>query len=233
VGSVTYATRAFYRAVRSHSANPMLPAATLREAEQHLSRRDRRLAQLIQANGPCTLGRSRRDPFHVLCRSIIGQQLSLKAADTIQARIAAAVRAGTKFMPGHFLDAEPELLRGAGLSRAKCRWLIALAQAVHGGELDFRKLRRMDDETAITTLDALPGIGRWTAEMFMIFALDRLDIFSMGDVGLRRSLDKLHNCGVKLDDDKALKITRRWAPYRSVASWYLWRMVDGDSDSWG
>ena len=106
----------------------MLPAATLREAEQHLSRRDRRLAQLIQANGPCTLGRSRRDPFHVLCRSIIGQQLSLKAADTIQARIAAAVRAGTKFMPGHFLDAEPELLRGAGLSRAKCRWLIALAQ---------------------------------------------------------------------------------------------------------
>lgn len=136
-------------------------------------------------------------------------------------------------MPGHFINAEYELLRSAGLSGAKCRWLIALAQAVHSDELDFRKLRRMDVETAITTLDALPGIGRWTAEMFMIFALDRLDLFSMDDVGLRRSLDKLHNRGVKLDDNEAFKITRRWAPYRSVASWYLWRMVDGDSDSWG
>ncbi len=210
----------------------MIPVATLREAEQHLSRRDRRLARLIQVHGPCTLGRSRRDPFHVLCRSIIGQQLSLKAADTIQARVATAVLAGAKFMPGHFIDVEYELLRSAGLSGAKCRWLIALAHAVHNGELDFRKLRRMDDETAIATLDALPGIGRWTAEMFMIFALDRLDLFSMGDVGLRRSLDKLHNRGVKLGDDDALRITARWAPYRSIASWYLWRMVDGGSDSW-
>lgn len=210
----------------------MIPVATLRAAEQYLSRRDRRLQRLIEARGPCTLGRRRRDPFHVLCTSIIGQQLSIKAADTIRARVADVVQAGSKFTPRDFIAAEHELLRSAGLSEAKCRWLVALAQAVHCDVLNFRELRRMDDEAAIATLDSLPGIGRWTAEMFMIFALDHLDIFSMGDVGLRRSLDRLHNHGKKLDDESTLKITRRWGPYRSVASWYLWRMADGDSDAW-
>lgn len=210
----------------------MIDSQTLRRAETHLARRDRRLARLIRAHGPCTLGRRRRDPFHVLCSSIISQQLSTRAADTIQARVAAAVLAGARFMPEHFIDAEYELLRAAGLSAAKARWLVALAQAVHRGELDFRRLRRLDDEAAIAALDALPGIGRWTAEMFLIFALDRLDIFSLGDVGLRRSLNALYNAGEKLDDDDALAITARWKPYRSVASWYLWRMVDGDVGIW-
>jgi DNA-3-methyladenine glycosylase II len=219
----------------------MIPAATLRAAEAHLSRRDKKLAALIERYGPCTLGRRRRDPFHVLCSSIIGQQLSVKAADTIQARVATAVLAGARFMPAHFIDAEFELLRACGLSNAKSRWLIAIAQAVHRGEFSFAKLRRMDDETAIETLDALPGIGRWTAEMFLMFALDRLDIFSLGDLGLRRGLNQLHGRKIfsddsvkfeKLDDDATLKIAARWAPYRSIASWYLWRIVDGDSGSW-
>ena len=214
----------------------MIPLDTLRQAELHLARRDRRLADLIAAHGPCTLGRKRREPFHVLCSSIIGQQLSIKAADAIQARVAAAVLDGmpemTGFLPAHFIDTDHERLRSCGLSNAKARWLVALAQAVHTGELDFRKLRRMDDEAAIASLDALPGIGRWTAEMFLMFALDRIDLFSLGDVGLRRSIDKLYNAGEKLDEDATLKITARWAPYRSVASWYLWRMVDGDNNTW-
>jgi DNA-3-methyladenine glycosylase II len=90
-------------------------------------------------------------------------------------------------------------------------------------------LRKLDDETALEILDALPGIGRWTAEMFLIFAMDRLDIFSMGDVGLRNGLNRLHNRGEKLDDAATLVLTARWAPYRSVASWYLWRVTDGDA----
>lgn len=210
----------------------MIPSERLREAEQHLRRRDRRLARLMDAHGPCTLGRRRRDPFHVLCSSIIGQQLSVKAADTIQARVAAAVFADKCFTPAHFVDAEHEHLRACGLSNAKARWLRALAQAADDGSLDFRKLRRLSDDDAVAALDSLPGIGRWTAEMFLIFAMDRLDIFSMGDVGLRRSLDRLHNGGEKLEDEATLALTARWAPYRSVGSWYLWRMVDGDSGTW-
>ena len=84
------------------------------------------------------------------------------------------------------------------------------------------------EQAALEALDALPGIGRWTAEMVLMFALHRLDIFSMGDVGLRRSINRLYNNGDALDEEQTLAITDRWAPYRSVACWYLWRMIDGD-----
>jgi DNA-3-methyladenine glycosylase II len=198
----------------------------LAEAVAHLRRRDRKLARLIDRHGPCTLGGARRDPFHILCSSIISQQLSSRAADTIQARVAATVRAGARFQPAHFLTAEAEALRGCGLSNAKAKWLKAAAEVNHADPAWFRKLRQLDDEPAIEMLDALPGIGRWTAEMFLIFALGRLDIFSLGDAGLRRGLNLLHNKGEKLDDEASLAITARWAPYRSVGSWYLWRMAD-------
>ena len=210
----------------------MIKPEILRAAEAHLRRRDKRLAKLIDAHGPSTLGAKRRDPFHVLCGSIIGQQLSSKAADTIQARIAVALGAGATFAPAHFLATEHEYLRGCGLSNAKARWLKALAEAAHGGTLSFKALRKLDDEAAIELLDALPGIGRWTAEMFLIFALDRIDIFSLGDVGLRNALDRIHNGGEKLDTETTLAITARWAPYRSVGSWYLWRLTDGDIATW-
>lgn len=204
----------------------MIKPETLREAEAYLRRRDRKLAALIDTHGPAHLGRRRRDPFHVLCGSIISQQLSTKAADTIQARVAAATGAGSRFTPAHLLGVAHDQLRACGLSNAKAMWLRALAEATHTGALDFRALRKLDDEAAIERLDALPGIGRWTAEMFLIFALDRLDIFSLGDVGLRNGLNRLHNGGAPLDLDAVLAITARWAPYRSVGSWYLWRLGD-------
>lgn len=210
----------------------MLKPDTLRAAEAHLSRCDRRLGQVIARVGPCQLGRRRRDPFHVLCTSIISQQLSTKAADTIQSRVATAVMAGARFMPSHFIEAEFELLRAAGLSTSKARWLTEIARRVHEGEFSFAQLKRLDDEAAIAALDALPGIGRWTAEMYLIFALDRLDLFAMDDVGLRRAVDRLYNGGAKLDEDATRAITERWAPYRSVASWYLWRTIDGDAANW-
>jgi DNA-3-methyladenine glycosylase II len=250
--------------LRRHLRPPttVIKPETLRAAEAHLKQRDRKLARVIEAYGPCTLGSKRRDPFHVLCGSIISQQLSVKAADTIQARVAAAVLATVAadaaaggapavvgeaiqtlvFTPGHFLGVDHEQLRACGLSNAKARWLRALAEATHSGSFSFARLRRMDDEAAIEALDALPGVGRWTAEMFAIFALDRIDIFSMGDVGLRNALNRLHGRRIRsengkpaherLDDEAVLKRTARWAPYRSVASWYLWRMSDGDNNSW-
>ena len=241
----------------------MIRPAVLRAAEAHLKLRDRKLARVIEVVGPCTLGSRKRDPFHVLCGSIISQQLSIKAADTIQARVAAAVLSTIAvdaaadgavvvadkavktlvFAPGHFLDIDHARLRACGLSNAKAKWLKAIAELTDNGSFSFAKLRRMDDEAAIEALDALPGIGRWTAEMFAIFALDRIDLFSLGDVGLRNGMNRLHGKRIgtqangkpiheKLDDEATLRRAARWAPYRSVASWYLWRLSDANSGSW-
>lgn len=214
----------------------MIPTQTLRDAEVHLRKKDRKLARLIEQAGPCTLGQKASDPFHVLCGSIISQQLSIKAADTIQARVVQLVSGDSApvevFAPGHFLGVAHEELRGTGLSNSKARWLVGIAQAVHSGALSFAALHDLDDTMAIEALDALPGVGRWTAEMMLIFALDRLDVFSLGDVGLRRSINQIYNKGEKLDDEATLKLSARWAPYRSVASWYLWRRIDADVGTW-
>jgi DNA-3-methyladenine glycosylase II len=204
-----------------------MTSTDLLAAEQQLCRADKTLARLIRRHRPCTLGTTRRDPFHVLCSSIISQQLSSKAADTIQKRLMQALGARKWLRPGQIIATDHDRLRGCGLSNAKARWLRTLAQQVDSGEFSFARLRRMEDEAAIAALDALPGIGRWTAEMYLIFALDRPDIFAMDDVGLRRAVDQLYGSGTRLDDAATLAITQKWAPYRSVASWYLWRLTDG------
>lgn len=195
-------------------------------------RADPVLARLIRKHRPCTLTASKRDPFHVMCSSIISQQLSVKAADTIQARVMAKAGEPKRLKPEQILGIPHEDLRACGLSNAKASWLRSISTQVHSGEFSFRRLKQMNDEDAVAALDALPGVGLWTAEMYLIFALHRLDIFSMGDVGLRRSVDRLYNGGRKLSDAKTLKITQPWAPYRSVASWYLWRLIDGDDQTW-
>ncbi len=200
-------------------------------AEKFLARRDPVMKKLIAAHKPCTLVGAQRDPFHVLCTSIISQQLSVKAADTIQNRVMTLVGAKKNLKPAHIIAAEHDDLRASGLSHAKARWLRTLSEQVRDGTFSFTRLKRMDDADALEALDALPGIGRWTAEMYLIFALHRLDIFAMDDVGLRRSINKLYNNGEALDEEETLAITDRWAPYRSVASWYLWRMIDGDIQS--
>ena len=196
------------------------------EARSYLLACDRRLAPVIAAAGPCTLGLRRADPFHVLCSSIISQQLSTKAADTIQGRVHALVGCDKRLQPDHLLSVAAEELRACGLSNAKAKWLQAIARQTASGEFSFARLKKMDDEAAIEALDALPGIGRWSAEMFLMFALGRRDIFSLGDAGLRRGVNLIYNQGAKLDDDATLEITARWAPHRSVASWYLWRALD-------
>lgn len=206
-------------------------AADIAAAEKFLARRDPVMKKLIATYKPCTLVGAQRDPFHVLCTSIISQQLSVKAADTIQKRVTTHVGAKKNLKPLHIIEAEHDDLRACGLSHAKARWLRALSEQVHDGTFSFSKLKRMEDAAAIEALDALPGIGRWTAEMYLIFALHRLDIFAMGDVGLRRSINRLYNDGDALDEEETLAITDRWAPYRSVASWYLWRVIDGDIQS--
>ena len=204
----------------------MIDADTLRAAEAYLRRRDRKLGRVIEHHGICGLGGKRRDPFHVLTTSIISQQLSTKAADTIQGRVHAAVGTRKWLKPQHLLDISHEELRACGLSNAKAKWLKALAARTNSGEFSFARLRQLDDEAAIEVLDELPGIGRWTAEMMLIFALGRADVFSLGDAGLRRAVNLLYNDGEPLDEDQTLEVAARWAPYRSVASWYLWRSLE-------
>jgi len=207
-------------------------AATLRLAESRLSGADPVMARLIARHGPCQLGTRRRDPFHTLCTSIISQQLSTKAADTIQARVHRLLGARPHLKPAHFANAEHAALRACGLSNAKARWMVEIARRTREGEFSFRRLVRLDDEAAIELLDALPGIGRWSAEMYLIFALNRLDIFAMDDAGLRRGVNRLYGSGRKLGDRRTLAIARTWAPYRSVASWYLWRLGNEEPANW-
>ncbi len=184
------------------------------------------MARLVQKHGPCTLGQKKRDPFHTLAVSIISQQLSSKAADTIASRVEALIGSKGRMTHKHFKKVTLEQLRGCGLSNSKAKWLTAIADAVRTGALSFPKVAKMSDSEAIRTLDALPGIGQWTAEMFLIFAMDRLDVFSMGDVGLRRAVNQLYNGGRKLSDRRTEELVDRWSPYRSVACWYLWRVTD-------
>jgi DNA-3-methyladenine glycosylase II len=209
----------------------MIDPATLEAAERHLARNCAVMKKLIRKHGPCTLHSRKRDPFNTLCSAIISQQLSTKAADTIQGRVIALVGVRGKLTPAGLLSVTPEALRACGLSNAKAKWLRALAEKTASGELNFRSLLKMDDEAAIETLDALPGIGRWTAEMYLMFAMGRVDLFSLGDVGLRRGVDIHFNQGKKLDEDATLAIVERWSPYRTIACWYLWRSQDGPADA--
>lgn len=217
----------------------MIPTKTLRTAEAHLAAADPVMAKLIAQYGPSSLGRKKRDPFHVLCASIIGQQLSAKAADTIQKRVATLLGAPMDgFEHGHFANTTQEALRACGLSNAKAKWLLELAQRQSDGRFDANALATLDDAALTAELDALPGIGLWTAEMMLIFAFDRLDVFSLGDVGLRNAVNALYGGKdrqgkpKKLDDRKTLKIAAKWSPYRSVACWYLWRGIDGEIGTW-
>lgn len=200
-------------------------------AAAHLKRADPVMKRLITEVGAHSLGAKKRDHFHILCTSIISQQLSVKAADTIQKRVHARVGAKKHLKPEHFLAIAAEELRACGLSNGKAKWLKGISEAVESGVFSFTKLKKMPDEEAIEALDALPGIGRWTAEMFLIFALDRPDIFSMGDVGLRNAINRYYNKGKPLNDARTLKLTAQWAPWRSVACWYLWRSVDGEIEN--
>jgi DNA-3-methyladenine glycosylase II len=202
-----------------------IDAGVIRLAEKHL-RRDVIMGRLVDRHGPCTLGAKKRDPFHTLCVSIISQQLSSKAAETIASRVEALIGSKGRMTHAHFKKVTHDELRTCGLSNSKAKWLAAIADAARSGDLSFPKIAKMTDREAIATLDALPGIGQWTAEMFLIFALDRLDVFSMGDVGLRRAINKLYNDGRKLSDRRTEELVERWSPYRSVACWYLWRSGD-------
>jgi DNA-3-methyladenine glycosylase II len=192
-----------------------------RKAQRHLSRRDPVLKRLIGLVGPCTLHYD-SDYFASLARAIIAQQISTKAANSIRARVVETLgRGGLK--PKAILRTSTEALRAAGLSTAKERSLRDLAEKVHSGEVPLDKLDEWDDEEVIAHLIPVRGIGRWTAEMFLIFSLGRLDVLPVNDFGLRASVKKQYGLAEPPLKDELTRLAEPWRPYRSIATWYFWR----------
>jgi DNA-3-methyladenine glycosylase II len=196
---------------------------SIRRAERRLAAADPIMKRLIGAHGHCPLAAREYAPFHMLANSIISQQLSTRAAAAIKQRLAAVIP--PPFAPERFLQLSPEQLHAAGLSQAKARYIAALAARVCEGRLVFDEIVAQDDETVIQALSECPGIGRWTAEMFLIFALKRLDVLAAGDAGLQRAASVLYG---KQRRSKNLlpRVAQAWRPYRSVASWYLWKSLE-------
>jgi DNA-3-methyladenine glycosylase II len=195
----------------------------IREAEHYLAHADPVMRRLIARHGPCPLAEREFEPFHMLANSIISQQLSTKAAATIKQRVGELV--GVPFQTEQVLAVSSEKLRDAGLSQAKARYIRELAARVVDGRLIFDELMAIEDEAVIEKLIEANGIGRWTAEMFLLFGLKRLDVLALGDAGLQRSARILY--GKRRKSETLLRrVAEAWKPYRSIACWYLWRSLE-------
>lgn len=192
-----------------------------RKAVRHLSRRDATLKRLIREFGNCTLA---PDPnfFSVLVRSIIAQQISTKAARSISNRL--LEKLGPKGLePSALMALDENALQVSGLSRAKRKALRSLAQSILEGIVEFEKLPDLPDEEVINHLLPVWGIGRWTGEMFLIFALGRMDVLPLADLGLRSGIRNHYGLEEHPSREEMETIAEPWKPYRSIATWYLWR----------
>ncbi len=211
------------KSIRADSFDQAAVADAIRKAERHLAKADPIMKRLIAKHGHCPLAAREFEPFHMLANSIISQQLSTKAAATIKLRVGELV--GVPFQTERVISILPEKLRAAGLSQAKTRYLRELAGHIIDRRLDFNEIHFLDDESVIERLIIVPGIGRWTAEMFLLFGLKRLDVLAVGDAGLQRAARNLY--GKKRKSATLLpRVAETWRPYRSIASWYLWRSLD-------
>jgi len=191
---------------------------------EHFQKFDPILFRLSTTAGPVTLAKS-RNPFLRLVSSIINQQLSDKAADTIFKRFQTLFPAG-RITPFGIQKLTVEKIRSVGVSNSKARYILGLAEFVASGKIKFNKLDLLSDEDVILKLTEVKGIGRWTAEMFLMFALGREDVFSIGDLGLRRAIEKHYLKGKPATMKHMERISRKWSPYRTYASIVLWRSLD-------
>lgn len=193
-----------------------------KRATGQLGAADPVLGALITRYKGLTLA-SRGDAFQTLARSIIGQQISVKAAQSVWDRFAAEVG---DMQPQRVLRLSVARLRGCGLSGQKAGYLLDLSARFAEGAIDVKRWHAMDDDALIADLTQVKGIGRWTAEMFLIFYLTRPDVFPLGDLGLQRALSLHYNKGRQLSDRRIAALSSLWKPWRSVATWYLWRSLD-------
>ena len=204
-------------------------AQTLRVAEDHLKSADPKLGAFIEQHGPCGLTRTARfDPFTALLNSIAHQQLNGVTAQTIVGRVRERFADGGWPTADTMAKARLPAMRACGLSRAKALAIRDLAQKTLDGTVPpSRALHRMDDETIIERLPQVRGVGRWTVEMVLMFRLGRLDVLPVDDFGVRKAFTSLFGHNELVTKETLETHGARWRPYRTVASWYLWRVLDG------
>ena len=207
---------------RVESAVPVATPPYWAEARKQLMKKDRVMKRLIPQLGDAAL-QSRGDAFTTLARSIVGQQISVKAAQTVWDRFAALP---TAMAPAQVLALKVEEMRAAGLSARKADYLLDLARHFDAGQLHTADWHGMDDEAIISELLAIRGVGRWTAEMFLIFHLQRPDVLPLDDIGLQRAISLHYLDKQSVDKKTMIKLAQPWQPWRSVATWYLWRSLD-------
>jgi DNA-3-methyladenine glycosylase II len=194
-------------------------------AEEFLLK-DKYIKPLIKKWGHCTIKPGlHEDCFQGLCGEIIGQQLSGRVADVIEGRLKAKIKG--RLTPNNVLSLPDGQLRSCGMAWAKVRAIKDLSQRVKDRKLHIRKLGKLSDEEVRNELVAVKGIGPWTADMFLMFSLGRPDIFPMEDLGIKKGFEKV--TGKKWDKDKSAKFAEKsWKPWRTVASWYLWRSLESE-----
>jgi DNA-3-methyladenine glycosylase II len=193
------------------------------DAARHLSKTDPVLAKVIARVGPCEMA-PRKDYFVALCRAIFAQQVNVKVAQVLFDRFRNLLPGG-KLAPEAVLEilSDAENYRGCGLSRQKAAYLKDLATHFADDRIPVRKLGKMSDEEVIETLVAVKGVGRWTAEMFLMFVLNRPDVLPVDDLGLREGFRDVYGLTERPGKAEMTEFAERWRPYRSVATWYLWR----------
>ena len=192
------------------------------DACRHLIKSDRVMKRLIPKFGQARL-ESRGDAFVTLARSIVGQQISVKAAQTVWDRF---VKLSRRLTPGQVLKLKVDDMREAGLSARKVEYLVDLALHFEQGQVSVKTWTHMPDEDIIAELIAIRGIGRWTAEMFLIFHLMRPNVLPLDDVGLINGISRNYFSGEAVSRSEAREVAQAWAPYCSVATWYIWRSLD-------
>jgi DNA-3-methyladenine glycosylase II len=204
------------------AATPETAPAYWAAACEHLMRKDRVLRRLVP-KFPGAAMETRGDPFVTLARSVVGQQISVKAAQSVWTRFSGLMKT---VKPAQVLKLSTEDMRGAGLSARKVEYLQDLATYFQTGKVSVKQWHMMEDEAIITELVAIRGIGRWTAEMFLMFYLLRPDVLPLDDVGLLNGISKLYFSGEPVSRSEVRDLARAWEPYRSVATWYIWRSLD-------
>jgi DNA-3-methyladenine glycosylase II len=204
---------------------PAMPRVSLRSAVAEVASRDRVMARLIQRAGPMRL-RPPRDPDHFvdLAETIVYQQLAGSAAAAIWRRVAALFDG--RITPAMVLATSDQAFRSAGLSRNKTASIRDLAQKVHDGTVPLENINRLSDDEIVARLSAVRGIGRWTAEMFLMFQLGRLDVWPVDDYGVRKGYALAYELADLPKPKELLELGERFRPYRSVAAWYCWRAND-------
>ncbi|HEY3192418.1 MAG TPA: DNA-3-methyladenine glycosylase [Solirubrobacterales bacterium] len=214
---------------RPAGAHARKPAAEWSADDLVLMRADKVLRRVMEERGPIDPAIDRRgsrpDPYEAVARAIVGQQLSTKAARSIWAKLL-EMFGGEVPTPEALLRRRPQNLRKAGLSNAKVEFLRDLARRVGDGRLDLERLKELPDEDVIAALIEVKGVGRWTAEMFLIFHLARPDVVSVGDLGIRRAVQIAYGMDDLPGPEELEKLAEEWRPHRTLACLYLWRSLD-------